>query len=329
MNRFLSYLSSIAWVFCLNSAVAIAASGQDRDVELHVEAATLSPVASRASILGATWAGKRIVAVGDHGVILLSDNPKTSFRQSKTVPISTLLTAVSFADAKHGWAVGQLGAILATHDAGESWQLQRIDKEQDRPLFAVHFFDAKHGVAVGLWSLVLCTDNGGKTWTEQTITPPPGAKKADLNLFSLFSDKQGAIYATAERGQLLRSVDFGHHWEYINTGYQGSLWSGAVLADGSLLIGGQGGTLLRAIDHTGPWQTIPLASKSAITTIIVNKSQIIIAGLDGLYAQSQDEGKTFVLTSRHDGLSLTAGLINSPENPILFSRHGVVPQDQQ
>lgn len=34
---------------------------------------------------------------------------------------------------------GSLGAILSTADGGESWQVQRLSSEEDRPLFAVHF----------------------------------------------------------------------------------------------------------------------------------------------------------------------------------------------
>lgn len=35
------------------------------------------------------------------------------------------LCALAFADATHGWAVGELGSILATQDGGQTWQLQR------------------------------------------------------------------------------------------------------------------------------------------------------------------------------------------------------------
>ena len=35
------------------------------------------------------------------------------------------LAAICFADDQHGWAVGQLGTILATSDGGQSWRCQR------------------------------------------------------------------------------------------------------------------------------------------------------------------------------------------------------------
>lgn len=157
--------------------------------------------ATQATMLAAGWAGERVVAVGDHGVVLLSDDQGRQWRQARSVPLSTPLTGVSFVDARHGWAVGHWGAILSTADGGESWQVQRLSSEEDRPLFAVHFFDARQGVAVGLWSLVLTTEDGGKTWTEQPLQAPPGAKRADLNLMGLFADNHGTLYATAEHGR--------------------------------------------------------------------------------------------------------------------------------
>jgi photosystem II stability/assembly factor-like uncharacterized protein len=35
------------------------------------------------------------------------------------------IRALAFVDAQHGWAVGDLGCMLATHDGGSTWQVQR------------------------------------------------------------------------------------------------------------------------------------------------------------------------------------------------------------
>ena len=40
--------------------------------------------------------------------------------------ITVPLRAIAFADDQHGWAVGQLGTILATSDGGQTWQRQRF-----------------------------------------------------------------------------------------------------------------------------------------------------------------------------------------------------------
>ncbi|MCY1271242.1 Ycf48-like protein [compost metagenome] len=284
--------------------------------------------ATQATMLAAAWAGERVVAVGDHGVVLLSDDQGRHFRQARSVPLSTPLTGVSFVDARQGWAVGHWGAILSTTDGGESWQVQRLSTEEDRPLFAVHFFNAQQGVAVGLWSLLLITEDGGKTWTEQSLQAPPGAKRADLNLMGLFADSRGTLYATAERGQVLHSEDYGKNWRYLDTGYQGTLWSGAVLVDGSLLLGGQRGTLLQgSVDGKG-WRRLPTQSKGSVTSVAVAGPRVLAVGLDGLMVQSSDGGHGFQEKQAADGLSLTAALFNAEGTPVLFSRRGVMPYQE-
>ncbi|MGA4640136.1 WD40/YVTN/BNR-like repeat-containing protein [Stutzerimonas stutzeri] len=287
--------------------------------------AVQTKTATQATMLSAVRAGERIVAVGDHGVVLLSDDQGKQWRQASSVPLSTPLTDVSFVDAKAGWAVGHWGAILATADGGETWQVQRLSTEEDRPLFAVHFFNEKQGVAVGLWSLLLTTEDGGGTWTERPLSAPPGASRADLNLIGLFADARGALYATAERGQVLRSEDQGNSWRYLDTGYEGTLWTGTVLADGSLLLGGQRGTLLRGSMDGKDFERVPTHSKGSVTSIAVAGRRVLAVGLDGLSVQSSDGGNSFQRREIADGASLTAALFNADGVPLLFSRRGVVP----
>ncbi|MFJ7789337.1 WD40/YVTN/BNR-like repeat-containing protein [Pseudomonas sp. NPDC096925] len=292
---------------------------------LEAVPATLSSNATQATMLDAAWAGARAVAVGDHGVVLLSDDQGKQWRQARSVPLSTPLTGVSFVDAKHGWAVGQWGAILATVDGGESWKIQRLSTEEDRPLFAVHFFNLRQGVAVGLWSLVLTTEDGGQTWAEQPVQAPPGAKRADLNLMGLFADNRGTVYATAEHGKVLHSDDHGKNWHYLDTGYEGTLWSGAVLADGRLLVGGQRGTLLLGSADDKRFRRVPTQGKGSVTSVVVAGSRVLAVGLDGLRVQSSNGGASFEESQSVDGLSLTAALFNSDGTPVLFSRRGVMP----
>ena len=121
-------------------------------------------------------AGKRIVSVGERGVILLSDDDGKSWRQAK-VPVSTTLTRVMFPEEKTGWAVGHYGVVLKSVDGGETWIKQfdgneaikqvnqKIDSSQgetqlsnsnqppidgaENPLLALHFFNEKEGFVAG------------------------------------------------------------------------------------------------------------------------------------------------------------------------------------
>jgi photosystem II stability/assembly factor-like uncharacterized protein len=60
-----------------------------------------------------------------------------------------ILTSVQFADdGRRGWGVGSRGSILATENAGETWQTQASGTRQD--LWSVHVTaDGRRGWAVG------------------------------------------------------------------------------------------------------------------------------------------------------------------------------------
>jgi photosystem II stability/assembly factor-like uncharacterized protein len=283
--------------------------------------------ATQAKMLAATRAGDRLVAVGDHGIVLLSDDGGKSHRQAKSVPIDATLTSVSFVDAKDGWAAGHWGAVLHTEDGGETWTQQRLESNQDRPLFAIHFFDSKSGVAVGLWSLVLVTADGGKTWQKVEMPIPEGAKKADLNLFSLFVDGQGRLFAAGEKGMVLRSDDRGQHWTYVSTGYKGSFWTGVVTASGTILVGGLRGSLYRSTDDGRNWARVETQTRSSITALARVDGDIVGVGLDGLVLRSQDAGATFKTDVRSDRSSLTALAVNAKGQPVLYSVNGVIASD--
>lgn len=315
-------IAAIAVVACVGAGAA--ESGFAAEAALQPTPAVRTPHAVEAMTLDAAWAGTRIVAVGDHGVIELSDDNGQTFRQAQLVPVSTMLNSVSFSDAKSGWAVGHWGAILHTQDGGQTWELQRLAVDEDRPLFAVHFFNSREGVAVGLWSLVLVTADGGKTWQKQTLVPPPGASKADLNLLALFTGADGKLYAAAERGMVLESADRGRTWTYLNTGYRGSFWSGVGLSDGTLIVAGLRGTIYRSTDKGAHWVQVSTGVKSSITHLVAADGRILAVGLDGLQMTSDNAGLSFSNASTEERQSLTAALIASDGRQILFSASGPV-----
>src|SRR5690606_16340278 len=85
-----------------------------------------APLASALNYLDVTRAGVRVVAVGDRGNILFSDDEGETWQAAQT-PTDALLTAVCFADARHGWAVGHDAIVLATEDGGQTWTQQYSD----------------------------------------------------------------------------------------------------------------------------------------------------------------------------------------------------------
>lgn len=291
---------------------------------LVLQAAAASAHAQAAPMLGATLAGQRIVAVGDHGLVILSDDHGKTFRQARSVPVSSTLTGVSFADTQHGWAVGHWGVILHTADGGDTWRLQRSDAQEDRPLFAVHFFDTREGIAVGLWSQVLATRDGGASWQALTLPAPPDGGRADRNLLAAFADAGGNLYVPAERGMVLHTADRGRRWRYLDTGYAGSFWTGAALRGGELLVAGLRGSVFRSTDGGARWHAVDSGARSSITGMVESAERTVQAvGLDGTMLKSTDGGASFKARQRDDRLSLTT-LVAASGDVVRFSKRGVI-----
>jgi photosystem II stability/assembly factor-like uncharacterized protein len=80
-------------------------------------------------------AGTHLWVAGRPGSVLLhsADAGKTWEVQSTGQPLP--LHGLCFTDAEHGWAVGELGTILATADGGKSWVIQQHGGERAATLF--------------------------------------------------------------------------------------------------------------------------------------------------------------------------------------------------
>jgi photosystem II stability/assembly factor-like uncharacterized protein len=275
-------------------------------------------------ILGATRTGKRLIGVGDRGLVLLSDDEGVSWRQAAAVPTRATLCAVNFVDEKNGWAVGHWGVILVTHDGGENWALQRDDRTVDQPLFSVWFKDTRAGVAVGLFSLLLTTRDGGLTWEKGQLPTPAGAHRVDTNLFALFADAHGLLVA-GEQGMVYRSEDLGHVWKPLPTGNKGTLWAGVALRDGTLVVAGLRGKVLRSTDLGHSWTAVASGTESSITSLTeLPGGRLCATALDGVSLTSDDGGRTFTLLQRVEPLALTTVAPRADGIPLYFSTAGVV-----
>src|SRR5262249_15860980 len=81
------------------------------------------------------------------------------------------LHGVYFADERNGWAVGDLGSILATGDGGKSWTVQHRGGHRAAVLF-VHARDA--GLPLDT-AAVLGGEEGYLAAAVRVATPDPGA----------------------------------------------------------------------------------------------------------------------------------------------------------
>jgi photosystem II stability/assembly factor-like uncharacterized protein len=124
------------------------------------------------------------------------------------------LSAIHFADALNGCAVGPRGAILHTSDGGSHWVEQASGTSQD--LYGVYFVSGMLGWCVGEGGTLLHTTDGGDNWYAQT----PGTA-ADLESVVFTDANTGWIAGTnwnSERPVILHTIDGGNTWHAQDPG---------------------------------------------------------------------------------------------------------------
>lgn len=114
-----------------------------------------------------------IASLGAKGccVVGYGEHPQTGFAARTTdggrqwTPQTSVapkgLLAVSFPDARNGWAVGYEGTVIATADGGATWSAQNAGGGYQ--LQQVSFSDLQHGWALIGHEALLATGNGGHT----------------------------------------------------------------------------------------------------------------------------------------------------------------------
>lgn len=302
--------------------------------------AEIAPLAERSLLLDLAWAGPRVFAVGERGHVLHSDDAGRTWVQSPA-PASANLTAVHFADAGHGLAVGHVEAILATDDGGESWRLAHFEPGNAQPLLDVVFVDASRGVAVGAYGVIYLTSDGGSVWSQVPFEPEalPGAEKveasedemeADVDLgfeFHLNSIAQGPpgrLYIGAEAGRLFRSDDGGATWRELPSPYDGSFHGILPLDGDALLAFGLRGNLYRSDDGGATWSAVPTGTTALLNNgARIDANTVVVVGMAGVILVSRDGGRSFTLHQQDDRKALSA-VVPSGDGALIVAGEGGV-----
>lgn len=266
----------------------------------------------RAVMLGIGTAGPRLVAVGERGIVVISDDGGKRWTQSPT-PVSVTLTAVRFADSERGFAVGHGGTVLASADGGRTWT-RKLDGRRiaelelqaakasgdpaklksaerfvadgpDKPLLDLLVFDAQRALVVGAYGIALETSDGGTSWT------PWRARLDNPKEVHLYAVRKRGdrIVVAGEQGLLLQSSDAGATFMRIATPYQGSYFTAELPADAETVIAGLRGNAWRSTDNGANWSQLASPMPVSITgsavradgsVVFVNQAGLML-GIDG------------------------------------------------
>ncbi|WP_144393409.1 WD40/YVTN/BNR-like repeat-containing protein [Pleionea sediminis] len=268
----------------------------------------------------------KLVAVGERGHVLLSDNQGKSWRQVIT-PTRSTLTAVTFVDDKIGFAVGHQQVIIKTADGGETWELQFENSEDIYypALFDVWFSDAEKGIAVGAYGLYLSTNDGGENWEfvdQESLGDP------DFGLphfYSLdYDSKKNRLYMAGELGFLAVSEDLGENWESLESPYEGSFFNVGVTPSGSLQVMGLRGHLFRSADDGESWEEIETNSIASINNMLsIGGSQLAYFSVDGVMLFSNDDGMSVKSVQTVDRNGLMNGVKTGINTLVVVGAKGI------
>ncbi len=270
-----------------------------------------APLAAKSLLLDVARAGSRLVAVGDRGHVLLSDDEGRNWRQI-IVPTRAMLTGVSFGDAQHGWAVGHDGVILATTDGGVTWTHQDSGADLETIYLDVFFSDAQHGLAVGAYGKCILTMDGGKTWQPSATIPD------EVHLNQIAPTRTDTVYLAGEAGTLLTSDDARAGWRKCPVPYDGSLFGVLPLNEHSLLTYGLRGHVFTSSDSGKEWIEREISVPVLIMAgVRLKTGLIVLAGTGGNFFLSSDLGQSFANWKPNDYKGGVSALVETTDSVLL------------
>lgn len=282
-------------------------------------AALPNVAASRSPLVGVAAVGNRVVAVGQRGVVVVSEDGGKNWKQAQ-VPVRTDLLAVHFPTARDGWAVGHGGAVIHTSDGGLTWTKQLdghdvsrliieyygksdvvdgaqfVEREKSlaefggtQPLMGVHFEDAKRGYVVGTFNRILRTEDGGKTWTPlgHRVENPD-----ELHFYGISAGKSG-LFFVGEQGMVWMHDKAQDRFVARPTGYEGTLF-GVVVGDRSLIAHGMRGSVYRSGDLGASWQRVDISGHAGVSGgLQLGDGRIVLTTLAGGLLIGSGAGESF------------------------------------
>ena len=304
--------------------LALAAQAQEEESTAPAPAKVVVDIRSdRIVLLDIASVGKRLIAVGERGFTLVSDDAGTSWKGVQT-PVTRTLTGIAFKDDKVGVAVGHGGAMIRTEDGGTSWAQVTLDEAGSDSLLGVTWLGGDHFAAYGAFGLYFDSQDAGRTWARVMV----GAEDFDRHISQVVAiGNGGPLLLVAESGTLARSDDGGATWTPLVSPYQGSYFGAIALPDGAALAFGMRGNIYRSADQGTTWQKIELGTTTSIMSgHVLADGRVLLVGNTGLLALSGDGGQSFVLHSSGRGRGFAA-FVEVDGRIILAGEGGITPLD--
>jgi hypothetical protein len=258
--------------------------------------------------------GNRIVAVGDHGYIVITDDFGKTWRRAKA-PAEPMLTAIDFLDDTLGLAVGHDSVILHTADRGETWTQVFSAASEQRPLLDVLYVKKDFAIAVAPMALTTkartsragpaarsprttSTSTWSSSWVkdacsssarrERSCPPPIGARRGHRSLrrtrdrSSAASSPRTAPWSPSECAGASSARRTRANLTAIENASTASLIGGEKLPDGSIVLAGASGMALASRDNGMTFQPLPTGTTRSFAKAIQGANgEVLLLGEAG------------------------------------------------
>lgn len=277
--------------------------------------------AKNSLLLDLEYAGNRLVAVGERGHILYSDDQAKNWQQAEVAAMAHL-NAVYFVNDQLGWAVGEDQVIVHTKDGGSSWVKIYDNRASDivAPLLDVLFIDKQTGFAIGAYGTFLATTDGGQSW-EDVRDRIDNIDEWHYNAITRTAG--GSLYIAGEKGFVYRSDDDGQSWDvlripreltpeeiedFVEPFYEISfLGVIATNKEERLVFFGVGGRIFVTDDGGHGWRQLEVDTTAGLAGgALLDNGSMLIVGSDGVIIKGDAEAQNFSVHVRDDRLPLTA-----------------------
>lgn len=302
------------------------------------ETAVYAPIAPKAltsTMIDIERAGGRLVAVGERGHVLLSDDKGESWQQGK-VPFRRMLTGVHFADAQRGWAVGHQSMIFHSEDGGQTWE-----RQVDGFAFQQKFNEEN----------VLRTREAHEALSVELEANPDPSRDLELEdaLFA-FEDAEFALeeppsptnfhdvwfldrdngWAVGAFGRMAETHDGGKTW--LDTSHRVQTPDGLHLnaitgtSRGEIFMTGESGVIFRSLDSGTTWEQMDVGYYGTFFGVTFDPVNDVLRvfGLGGALYQSPDKGLTWEAVESPVPATFAGGSVTPDGNTVLVGPGGML-----
>ena len=306
--------------FLMQMAVASSAAAEDG---LDIEYAEIQPLVPESLLLDVVRVGDRLVAAGERGHIVYSDNGM-DWVQAEVVPTRSTLNRL-FVLGDRMWAVGHDSVILTSGDHGKTWTRQYFAPDRMQPIMDVYFRDQNHGLVIGAYGLMMVTSDGGQTWQDTLVN-----EEDDYHLNALLPLDDERYLIAGEAGYSYRSSDTGQTWQSMEMPYLGSMF-GAVRTQGDcVLYFGLRGHVQQSCDFGESWVELETGSETTISDAVAWDGKVLLVGNSGAVLEFDGDGG--FSEYKHSSGGDFAGILHLGEGRfLLVGEDGVhrFPETQQ